>query len=203
MGMTEIMEVEPPDRQILGYRPFVRPTPPAQHRRGGCLRIVAIAAVVLVLALLATDIIAHGNIHIFGLGTHPSATAISTRPAVNCLAQPTKPAASQALVHVQLTSGLRDAATKDYRPVDTVTTIRAGQKIYLTFQIATNKAGTVGAEFCTKSGKLPGTLTVPAKSSGRYAEFEAIFTSADVGTSVVTLTWNGAVAATRTFTIKP
>lgn len=203
MGMTEIMEIEPPDRQILGYRPFVPPQPPSQRRRSGCLRIAAIAAVVLVLALLATDIVAHGNLQFFGLGAHPSATAISTRPAVNCTAQATKPTASQALVHAQLTSGLRNVATKDYRPVDSVTTIRAGQRIYLTFQIATNKAGTVGAEFCTKSEKLPGTLAVPARSSGRYAEFEAVFTSEDVGTSVATLTWNGAVAATKTFTIKP
>lgn len=203
MGMTEIMEVEPPEKHILGYRPFVPPPPPPTRHRGGCLRVVAIAAVVLILALLTTDIVAHGNFHFLGLGARPSVAATATRPAVTCGVQPTKPAATQAVVHVQLTSGLRDAAQKDYRPVNTVTAVRVGQNIYLTFQIATTRAGAVGAEFCTKSEKLQGTLAVPAKSSGRYAEFQASFTSADVGTSVATLTWDGAVAATRTFTVKP
>lgn len=203
MGMTEIMEVEPPEKHILGYRPFVPPPPPPQRRRGGCLRVIVIAAVVLIVAILATDLVAHGNIHFLGLGARPSVVATATRPAITCTAQPTKLAASQALVQAQLTSGLRDAATKDYRPVNKVTTIRAGQKIYLTFQIATKKAGTAGAEFCTKDQRLQGTLAVPANSNGRYAEFSAPLTSADVGASVATLTWDGAVAATRPFTITP
>lgn len=201
MGVTELMEIEPPEKHILGYRPFV-PPPPPPPRRAGCLRVVAIAAVVLLLALVATDIVAHGNLHFAGFGARPAATATATQPAVTCVAQPTKAAASQTIAHVQLTSGLRDEAKKDYRPVDNISVVRVGQTVYLTFQIATSKAGTIGMEFCTKRGKLEGTLAVPAKSSGRYAEFSAAFTSADVGTSVATLTWDGAVAATKTFTIK-
>lgn len=201
MGVTEIMEVEPPEKRILGYRPFVPPPPPPPRRRGGCLRVVVIAAVLLILALVATDLVAHGNVHFLGFGARPSVTATATRPAVTCAVQPVKAAASQALAQAQLTSGLRDAAKKDYRPVDTITTARVGQRVYLTFQITTNKAGTVGVEFCTKGEKLDGTLSVPAKSNGRYAEFSALFTRTDVGASVATLTWDGAVAATKTFTI--
>jgi hypothetical protein len=201
MGVTEILEVEGPEKHILGYRPFVPPPPPPRSRVG-CLRGVVIAAVVLLVALVATDFVAHSNVHFLGLGARPTVTATATRPAVACAVQPTKAAAAQALVQAQLTSGLRDEAKKDYRPVDNISAVRVGQKVYLTFQIATNKAGTVGVEFCTKNEKLTGTLAVPAKSNGRYAEFSAVFTSADVGASVATLTWDGAVAASKPFTIK-
>ncbi|MGZ3599772.1 MAG: hypothetical protein ACXWQ5_08645 [Ktedonobacterales bacterium] len=202
MGVTEIMEVEGPEKRILGYRPFV-PPPPPPRRRAGCLRGVVIAALVLLVALVATDVVAHGNVvHFLGFGARPTMTATATRTAVTCAVQPAKAAASQALVQAQLTSGLRDEAKKDYRPVDNVTTVRVGQRVYLTFQIATNKAGTVGLEFCTKAGKVEGTLAVPAKSNGRYAEFSAVFTGADVGASAATLTWDGAVAASKAFTIK-
>ncbi|HEX8037021.1 MAG TPA: zinc ribbon domain-containing protein [Ktedonobacterales bacterium] len=200
MGVTEIMEVEGPEKRILGYRPFVPPPPP--RRRAGCLRVVVIAAVVLLVALVATDVVTHGNVHFLGFGARPTMTATATRTAGACAVQPAKAAAAQALVRAQLTSGLRDEAKKDYRPVDNISAVRVGQKVYLTFQIATNKAGTVGVEFCTKSGKVEGTLAVPAKSNGRYAEFSAVFTSADVGASVATLTWDGAVAASKAFTIK-
>lgn len=201
MGVTELMEIEPPEKHILGYRPFV-PPPPPPPRRAGCLRVVAIAAVVLLLALVATDIVAHGNVLFAGFGARPAASATATQPANTCVAQPAKAAASQALTHAQLTSGLRDVAKKDYRPVDNISTTRVGQAVYLTFQIATSKAGTVGVEFCTKGRKLEGTLAVPAKSNGRYAEFSAVFTNADVGASVATLTWDGAVAASKAFTVK-
>jgi hypothetical protein len=201
MGVAEITEAEPPQKRILGYRPFVPPPPPPIRRRGGCLRIVVIVAALVILALVATDLVAHGNVHFLGIGTHPIATSTPS-PAVSCTAKPVTAAASQALAHTQLTSGLRDAAKKDYRPVDNVTTVHVGQRVYLTFQITTNKAGTVGLEFCTRGEKIEGTLAVPAQSNGRYAEFSARFTAADAGVSVATLTWDGAVAATKAFTIK-
>jgi hypothetical protein len=140
----------------------------------------------------------------------PPATATFTQEIptatspVACTIAIVDPAAAAALANAQLTTGVRDAAKQDYRPIDSVTRFTAGQPAYLTFKIITAQAGTAGVSFCTPSGSLPGSLDVPAGSAKRYAQFSTRFLPQDAGSAgVVTLTWNGAIAASLSFTVDP
>jgi hypothetical protein len=140
----------------------------------------------------------------------PPATATFTQEVptatsqVACTIAIVDPAAAAALSNAQLTTGVRDAAKQDYRPIDSVKRFTVGLPAYLTFKIATAQAGTAGVSFCTPSGALPGVLEIPAGSQERYAQFLTRFAPQDAGSvGVVTLTWNGAVAASLAFTVDP
>ena len=128
----------------------------------------------------------------------PSATAT---PA--CLISSVVSTASAALSSAQLASGVRDEAAQDFRPVDNVSTFHAGTRAYLTFEIVTPATGTAEVTFCTPDGSIPGTLEIPAKSGGRYAQFSLLLPQRPLGDCVATLKWNGAVAASLPFTVEP
>lgn len=196
--------------RIRGYG-IVRPLPRQRKNRTGLLSLLAL--VLLVIAGL-----------VFGLGTQraqglardalpflfPSATPTVTQEVptattpLGCQLPPVDPTATAALTSAQLTTGVRDAAKQDYRPIDAVTRFTTGQLAYLTFKITTTQAGTAGVTFCAPSGRTPGTLEIPAGSQERYAQFSTRFAPQDAGgAGVVTLTWNGAVAASLPFTVDP
>ncbi len=118
----------------------------------------------------------------------------------SCLVAPVAAAAAQALTQATLTTGLRAPESQDFRPVDSVTMFHVGHRAYITFLIATATAGTVGVTFCTPAGQIPGALDVPARSNGHYAQFSVVLDAAHAGPGVVTLTWNGAAAASLPFT---
>jgi hypothetical protein len=120
-----------------------------------------------------------------------------------CERSPVDSTAAAALANAQLTTGVRDAAKQDYRPIDAVTRFTTGQQAYLTFKIVTTQGGTAGVSFCTPSGRTPGMLEIPAGSQERYAQFSTRFAPQNAGGGVVTLTWNGAVAASLPFTVDP
>lgn len=202
------MEAEAPPRRTFGYRPVDLPPPP--ERRGSLRRLAArLLLLALVLAVVATALaFAKGalpphaapatsdNAPVVGAQITPTAAAGTA-----CAAAPTDASAAQALAHVQLTSGLRNAGAHDYRPINAVSSFHAGQTGYVTFQVATAQAGTIGVLFCMPSERVPGSLSVPAGSSGRYGEFSAQFGARDVGQGHAILTWNGAVAADVPFTV--
>ena len=202
------MEAEAPPRRAFGYRPVDLPPPP---QRDGSLRrpVVRLLLLALVLAVVATALA-------FAKGALPPHAAPATSdkaPAVGtqatstddtgqaCPAAQIDAGAAQALAHVQLTSGLRNAGAHDYRPINAVKGFHAGQTGYMTFQVATAQAGTVGVLFCMSAERVPGSLSVPGGSSGRYGEFSAQFGARDVGQGHAILTWNGAVAADVPFTV--
>jgi hypothetical protein len=118
-----------------------------------------------------------------------------------CSAPEIVPSAAATLSHVQMTTGLRDPAARDFRPVDNVTSFRVGQRAYITFQIATPQAGTVDATFCTAAGNFPGTLAIPAKATGLYGQFSIDLTTESAGPGLATLRWDGAPAASVAFTV--
>jgi hypothetical protein len=186
-------------------RPLIR-----RKRRAGLFSLLVL--VILVIAGLAIGV---GAQRAGGLARDalpflfPAATATftqeiptATSPVV-CTGAAVDPIAAGALTNAQLTTGVRDASKQDYRPIDSVTQFTAGQQAYLTFRIATAQAGTVNVSFCTRSGVVPGTLEIPAGSQERYAQFSTQFLTQDAGAAVVTLTWNGAVAASLPFTVYP
>lgn len=174
--------------------------------------VARLSLLALVLAIVvATVAFAKGaiplSIHI-GPSTsgHAPATGIHVTATVAkniCQPEQVDPNAAKALTHVQLTSGLRDAGAHDYRPVNTVSTFHRGQTGYVTFQVATSEAGTVGVQFCAAAERVSGSFGVPAASVGRYGEFSARFGDRDMGQGYVTLAWNGTVAATVPFTVSP
>lgn len=185
--------------------------PQPQPRRGSWLSLTLTAVLTLSLgALVIAGLLAGTFARADGaghwLGLPPSGNAEPTDPAPTatpvCLVQPIFAAAATALTQATLTTGLRNPATQDFRPVDSVRTFQAGQTAYVTFQIATTQAGTAGVAFCTSAGQIPGTLDVPAHSNGHYAQFSLPLDATGTGTGVVTLTWNGAVAASLPFTIE-
>lgn len=112
-------------------------------------------------------------------------------------------AATAALASAQLTTGVRDEQTQDFRPIDNVTTFHAGARAFITFQIVTQAAGIAEVTFCTPQGTIPGTLYIPAGSRGRYAQFSLLLPQEPLGDCVATLEWNGAAAASLPFSVEP
>jgi len=117
-------------------------------------------------------------------------------PVVNALAAST-------LGQVRLATGVRNLARHDFRPTDNVRHFSVGQKVFLTFVVATKHAGTVEVTYCTAGRRIAGRLAVPAGAAGRYAEFALRLADADVGSSGAVLRWDGAVAAVVTFVVTP
>jgi hypothetical protein len=208
-AQPERLDISPYARpRILSYS-VVRPLQYRRKNRAGLISLLALLA--LVLAGLAIGLGAQrmGDLARDALPfLFPSATAspfthetlIPTAP-VACTVATVDPLAASALSGAQLTTGVRDASKQDYRPIDSVTRFTAGQQAYLTFKIATATAGTASVSFCTPSGVVPGLLDIPAGSMERYAQFSTRFAPQDAGPAVVTLTWNGAVAASLPFMV--
>lgn len=205
------LENESPARRAFGYRPVELPPPlPA---RGGTVRRALLRLCVLALLLvgaLTAVAYARGAQPLNALFGHtaprgqsvPGQSATMTAAAfATCPTVPIDASAARVLAHVQLTTGLRNAASNDYHPVNAVDTFHPGQTGYVTFQLATNQAGTVGVVFCTPAGRITGNLSVVPGSSGRYGEFATQFASGDSGQGRVVLTWNGLGVAQLPFTV--
>ncbi|HLZ22194.1 MAG TPA: hypothetical protein VKQ30_08740 [Ktedonobacterales bacterium] len=194
-------------RKVYGYRPVDLP-PPLPRRGGGRRRIMVIGAAILAALLIAAAALAHGGVGL-SLGAlptgsapaQPAATTYATAT-LTCAPRAVNPTAAKLLAHTQLTTGVRDAAKKDYRPVNSVTTFATSQTIYLTFEIVTSHAGSVSAAFCAPGLQALGRLAIPANSAGRYAEFSVAPGDANIGKATATVLWNGAVAASLPFTIR-
>lgn len=203
VGMAPRPVDSPPVQRSRGYRPVVlapaRPRPRPPRRRSLPLTGLALLAVIGLLAGLVARL---GGVPLPGFGATaaqqptPTATAVpACQPAT--ITAPAPPA----LAHLQLATSVRDLAKHDFQPLDSVTTVHPGQLIYATFEIVTQSAGTAGLSLCTPGQRATGTLDVPTRASGRYAQFTLHFSSSDIGKGIVTLTWNGAVTASLPFTI--
>jgi hypothetical protein len=197
-------------RRPIGYRPIVPPPPPPQRRRAGCTGVALLCLALVVLAAVAVALASgKGTWQLGAFGAHSAFVPTSTpvRPTATaapaCPSVPVDGSAAAHLSHVQMTTALRDAARQDYRPLDNVTTFHPGHHAYITFQLATAAAGTVDVTFCTPHGNTLGTLRVPPGSSGRFGEFSTALDTADVGTGIAALSWNGSVAAVVRFTVSP
>lgn len=206
MTPVTLVEADAETRRAVGYRPVELPPPWPQRRSGR--RWLALACVVILLALLASTVaLAHGGAHLnlgpFHLGSAPVAPASATRTANTspCPLRAVDAAAARLIAYPQLATGVRNAAKKDYRPLDNVTAFSSAQTIYLTLEIATSQPGTVEAAFCAPGMQAMGRLAIPAKSAGRYAEFAILPENVSAGRASVTILWNGAVAASLPFTI--
>jgi hypothetical protein len=192
----------PPVQRSRGYRPVVlEPKLRRRRSRGKSLPLAGLA-LLAVIGLAAGLVARLGGVPLPGFGTTAARQPTPTASAVPaCLPATITAPAPHALAHLQLATHVRDLAKHDFQPVDSVTTVHAGQLIYATFEIATTSAGTAGLSLCTPGQRATGTLEVPTRASGRYAQFTLHFSSADIGQGVVTLTWNGAVTASLPFTI--
>ena len=145
--------------------------------------------------LLAT----HGEI--LARAFHVSPQAVRTIPTPRCPVPVIDASAESALSQVRLATGVRDLARHDYQPVDNVRRLRVGREAFLTFVVATNRAGIVDVTFCTAGRRVTGSLAVPGNAAGRYAEFALRLVDADVGLGGAVLRWDGPVAAAVTFAV--
>jgi hypothetical protein len=185
---------------------MVLPVPRRRRTRRRLYVRLTLLLAVLVLAGLGAGVIARSSDLTVQFGPLPFGGA-SQKPdpaptaTPSCLVAPVDAAAAQALTQATLTTGLRNPESQDFRPVDSVTLFHAGHRTYMSFLIATATAGTAGVAFCTPAGRIPGALDVPARSNGHYAQFSVVLDTAHTGPGVVTLTWNGAVAASLPFTV--
>jgi hypothetical protein len=183
--------------------------PLAPHRRSGIYAGLTALLALIVLAGIAAGLVvraAGGNLQLGPIvigGPRATLAPPTATPAAECRTPAIGPSAAATLAHVQMTTGLRDPAARDFRPVDDVTAFRVGQRAYITFQIATTQAGTVDATFCTAAGIVPGTLAIPPKSSGLYGQFSIALTSQSVGPGQATLRWDGQPAASVAFSVSP
>ena len=206
MTPVTLMEADSETRRAIGYRPVELPPPPPRQRRGR-RRFALLALMVPVALVLAAVALAHGAENL-GQGTLPAgmktapAGATPAPAASACSVRAINPAAARLVSHAQLATGVRDAAKKDYRPIDNVTTFSTHQMIYLTFEIATSQAGSVSVVFCAPGLQASGQLAIPANSTSRYAEFAMMPGEANAGPATATILWNGEVAASLPFTIK-
>ena len=212
-----------PPKWVGGYVPLTpRPAPP--RRRRGCLPLVAGASALVLAALLVTGAFLASGVRLAGLhfpsasadATHTSAATATAAarptatPVSPCPVPSVSPGASQALSAAQLSTGIvsSDPNHVDLRPVGVTSNFTVGQVIYVTYQFATNQAGTVRGEFCANdmSGANVATATqsVPSGYRDGRGEFHLLtpLTRANVGRGVVTLTWNGAVTVVLPFTVK-
>lgn len=214
----------PPDgtaspRRVGGYRP-VQPLGGSAERRGrgGRLRALAVLSAACVVVLLFVGALAASGQHIAGVDLsflHPhhapgaTASPTATRTPV-CPSPAVDPQAANMLTDVQLTT---DVVAGSYRPTNNVSKFTVGQYVYVTFQVATDDAGTIQATFCTNGTLATGSKDVPAHDLNARGEFHplvqvganewmpAALTTASVGPGVVTLRWNSAVAAVLPFTV--
>lgn len=206
-------------RRVGGYRlvqPLARPE--KRRERGGKLRALALLSAACVVALLFVGALAASGQRIAGvdlgfLRQHPAPavrTVATASPTPACPAPAVDPQAAEALKNVQLTTSV---VGPTYQPANNVRSFAVGQYIYVTFQVASNEAGTVEATFCTNGALATGTKDVPQHDQNARGEFHplvqvgandwmpATLTTASVGPGVVTLRWNGAVAAVVAFTV--
>lgn len=182
-------------RIAAGARTVAVASPPRRARSAWRLGVVLLASAVMTLLLWPPTPAALGPFAVLAAHSHPAATT--------CAPAPTQAAAARALTAIQLASRLRDAANGDFRPADATTSFRSGQTAYLTFEIATNAAGTAAVLFCTAHEHIHGTLRVPANSSNRYGQFSAVLAGNASGRGEAILTWDGQVAAAVSFTLVP
>ncbi len=188
----------------VGYHPVVLPAAPSRGvpRRVRLGRsVVAVLVLFAILGLAAGLVARGGNVPIPGLAAmqaHSTATATAV-PACN----PAPPAHLPAppLGSLQLTTGLRNHAQHDYRPVNAVTRFAPGTQGYVTFQVLSSRAGVADVLVCTPGRHLSGSLQVPKGSVGQYVEFPLSFGSGDMGQGMVTVSWDGTVIGNQGFTV--
>jgi hypothetical protein len=204
-----------PPKWVGGYVPLA-PRPAVRERiRLGCLpAVAAISGLALVAVLMMGAFLASGvrlaGVNLPGSGARSGAQTPPKTLASPCPISAVSPTASQALTEEHLSTGIvnRDPNHIDLRPVGTTSTFAVGETIYVTYQFATNQAGTVRGEFCANdmSGENVATASqsVPSGYRDGRGEFHLLtpLTTANIGQGVVTLTWNGAVAAVLVYTVK-
>lgn len=204
-------------RKVGGYRAVERPAHVVykQRRRRGFPRAL-LAPVALLVALIGGVAFAGsiGSLPTFGLlatssgqvGTQAQVplptmtTATTASPCQNAVPERT---AAHALNQAQLTSRLRNAAKKDYRPTDILTTAHAGQRVYLTFRIGTPLNSSAGVLVCWPQGQDLSAIAIAAHSNGRYAQVPLQIPAGTTGQATAVLTWNDQTAAVVRFTIEP
>lgn len=194
----------PATRRRIGYHPVVLPPAlPNGTARWGRFSRSALAALALfaVLGLAAGLVARGGNVPIPGLAAIQARATATSTAAPACPAAPLARAMTPTLGSLRLTTGLKNSAQHDYRPVNDVTRFGTGAKGFVTFQVLSSHAGTADVLVCTPGRRLSGAVQVPQGSAGQYVEFPLSFGSEDMGQGMVTISWDGSVAGNRAFTV--
>lgn len=199
------------ESRMVSYHPVTLPPIKLADRSrvGGWVATALLGLALLVVAgVVVTLVFQYGWL---GLVSHshtsPGASrGVTTAASSTCPRVSTYTLATPArLDQVDLTTGLRDSAEHDYRPIDNVASFIAGERGYVTFRIATNQTGNISIRFCLPSRMVLGTLAVPADSEGRFGEFEVDFTRSDIGHGEAILYWGAledGVSAIVHFTVR-
>ena len=175
-------------------------------RRSQRSRFILASVMLLVLSMggfLAMKLV-HANNHSTsissgGLGTHPI-----TGTNANCVLPDVDPTAAQNLTKAQLTSGLLNISQKKYEPIDSTTNFNVGQTIYFAFTINSNAVATLSADWCwgnagdTSHFQLGANHNLGIPGYFRLYNLDALA----VGTGVLIVRWNNAVAFASLFVVK-
>lgn len=207
-GRTRSAEANAPGIiRRFGYHPVILPPPPSSHDRASrrwrlSRSALALLALFAVLGLAAGVVARGGNVPIPGLAAVQQRPTATATPTPICKPAPVAQNTVPALGSLQLTTGLKNLAKQDYRPVDNVTRFTLGQTGYVTFRVLSSRAGTAGMEICTPGHRFTGhPVQVPKGSAGLYVEYPLSFSGADAGQGMVTISWDGSVAANQEFTV--
>jgi hypothetical protein len=157
-------------------------------------------ALVALVCLLSLGIFAYA--HAMGTKGSSSGGAVNSQPAgVHCGIPIADETASRNLINPQLTTGLRDVTHKNFSPIDTVNTFKVGQTVYFTFTVGSNQNAAITAEWCWgQSGNTSQYNLSVNRSAGQQGYFDLRnLDSAAVGTGVLVVRWNDAVAYVKQF----
>lgn len=196
---------DPPPSNVLhsrpsGVLPRARPASastsrPPRRRGWGPAWSPLVAMAVLVLLLLVA--LAASPMLVGLVARMPGAVI-----AQSCL-EPLDPRAGAAIRDPLLAAAVQREGGA-FLPVVPTRTFHAGQRMFLTFQLATQAKGRLDARFCIASAVITGSLGVSPDLAGHTGEFSvSLPTSMPAGTvsCVAVLLWNGRIAARLPFSV--
>lgn len=185
--------------------PYQRTVPEtmALPRMKRARRFLAVA-LVLAVALLGVGAFAYARAHANGHSTSGPGGDLASQPGVVCPIPSVDRSLANNLTHDQFTTGLVNAAKKDFRPIDVAYTFHVGQTVYFTFTVASNDSATLTANWCW--GAAGNTSMFPINvdhSLGKDGYFSLRnLDAAAIGNGVLVVRWNDSVVFVGQFTVQ-
>ncbi|MBA3825449.1 MAG: hypothetical protein H0X24_16315 [Ktedonobacterales bacterium] len=207
-GATNVLTPPPPPTSASSLFDNLPPYPNSKvlPQRRMPMRAMLLAGLVALIALAVSfGLISrvHANPHAAS-GGELSGSSSSLPVSARCVLPALDPAAAGNVMNPQLTSGLRDVAHKDFRPVNNTVLFNVGQTIYVTFTVASNAAANLTADWCWGAAGNTSHYQLAVNHSQNVNGYFNLrnLDAAAVGTGVMVLRWNDAVIYETFFQVK-
>lgn len=196
----------PPPLLFDSSKLYVPPPVVKEMRRAQRLRVALASVIVLLLMMVGFGAFtyAHANNHAASTsGGELGSSRPVTGTNASCVLPNVDHNAAKNFASAQMTSGLRDISHKNFVPVDNTTIFTVGQTVYFAFTVGTNAIATLSADWCWGSA---GTTSHYQLSVDQNQGVQGYFNlhnlgAAAVGTGVLVVRWNDAVAYATLFAV--